>query len=53
MITKKLTKRQACQTEFLSRLNFIIFYTMDKNNIKIDTLICRLNDNPVNDYDDW
>ena len=40
MITKKLLRWQACWAEFLSRFNFVIFYTPDRENRKIDSLTC-------------
>lgn len=39
MTIKKLTKRQAYQAKLLSKFNFIIFYTMSKDNIKINAFI--------------
>ena len=38
MTTKKLTKYQACQTEFLSEFNFVISYIPGKENQKADLL---------------
>ena len=52
MTTKKLTRRQARQAEFLSGFHFIISYTAGKDNAKADALIRRSNDSPANDYDD-
>ena len=52
MTTKKLSKCQAHWTEFLSRFNFIISYTPDRENGKADSLTRRPNDYPADDQDD-
>lgn len=52
MITKKLSKRQAYSAEFLSGLNFVIFYTLGRENKKADLLTRRPNDSPDDDQDD-
>ena len=50
MTTKILTRYQVCKVKFLLKLNFIIFYTMSKNNAKANTLIQCPNKNPTNYY---
>ena len=52
MTTKKLTRHQTCWAKFLSRFNFIISYTVSKNNAKADILTWCSNDSPVNSYND-
>ena len=52
MTTKKLTRRQACWTEFLSGFNFIISYTPGKENQKADLLTRRLNNLLLSENDD-
>lgn len=51
--TKKLTRRQTCWAKFLSGFNFVISYTLGKNNGKADALICWPNDSLANNYNDW
>lgn len=53
MTTKKLTRRQICWSKFLSRFNFIIYYTIEKNNAKTDILIYWPNNSHANNYNDW
>lgn len=38
--------------EFLSGLNFVIFYTSDQENRKTDSFTCWPNDCPADNYDD-
>ncbi len=52
MTTKKLTRRQARQAEFLLRFNFVISYTPGKENQKADSLTRRPNDLSSDDRDD-
>ena len=52
MATKKLSRWQACWAEFLSGFNFVIFYTLDRENGKADSFICQPNDCPAHDQDD-
>lgn len=52
MTIKKLTKCQACWTNFLSRLNFVISYTLNKENPKADLLIKYPNDQQSSDKND-
>ena len=52
MSTKKLTLRQAKQTEFFSEYNFIISYQSGKRNDKANTFTCKLNKQPVDDNDE-
>ncbi len=52
MTTKKLSRWQAYWTEFLSEFNFVISYTPGRENGKADSLTCRPNDYPADDYDD-
>ena len=52
MTTKKFTRYQTCWAEFLSRFNFVIFYTTGKDNAKADALIWQPNDNLFDDYND-
>ena len=47
--TKKLSRRQACWTEFLSGFNFVISYITGRENQKADSLTCRSNDSPADD----
>lgn len=53
MTMKKSMRHQACQAEFLSRLNFIILYIPDKKNQKTDSLIYCQNDLFSNNNNDW
>lgn len=52
MNTKKLLICQAWQAEFSSGFYFVIFYTLDKKNRKVDSLTCRPNDFLADDHDD-
>ena len=52
MTTKKLSKRQVCWAKFLSRFNFIIFYTPDRENRKADSFTRPPNDWLADDQDD-
>ena len=52
MTTKKLTRRQARQAEFLSRFNFVISYIPGKKNQKADSLTRRPNDLSLNENED-
>ena len=52
MTIKKFTRRQTHWAKFLSQFNFIISYTVGKDDTKIDAFTRHLNDNPANDYDD-
>lgn len=52
MITKKLSKQQICQVEFLLELNFVIFYIPDKKNRKVNSFLYCPNDCLANNYDD-
>lgn len=49
---KKLIRRQACWAKFLSNFNFVIFYTLDKENQKADLLIRNPNNFPINNNHD-
>lgn len=53
MTKKKLNRRQAYWAEFLSKFNFIISYIAGKKNAKVDVLTQYLNNNSVNDYNNW
>ena len=37
MTIKKLLKQKTCLIKFLLRFNFVIFYTLDRENKKIDS----------------
>ena len=50
--TKKLLKRQACWAKFLSRFNFVISYTPDRENRKANSLTYWSSDCPADDQDD-
>ena len=52
MTTKKLTRRQARWAEFLSGFNFVIFYTLGKENQKADSLNCWSNNLALDDNND-
>ncbi len=52
MTTKKLTQRQICLVESLSKCNFVIFYPQNKENAKPDLLTYCPNITPVDNYDD-
>ena len=52
MTIKKLTRRQACWTEFLSEFNFVISYISGKENQKADSLTCRPNNLPIDNTND-
>ena len=49
MTTKKLSRRQVRWAEFLSGFNFVISYTLGRENGKADSLIHRQNDCLAND----
>ena len=49
MTTKKQLRRQACLAKFLSGFDFVIFYTLNKENRKTKLLICWPNDYPADD----
>ena len=50
MTTKKPTRRQAHWAKFLFRFNFVISYTLDKDNTKTNALTRQLNDSFLDDY---
>ena len=52
MTTKKLTQRQICLVESLSKFNFVFFYTQNQENAKPDLLTYRHNITSVDNYDD-
>ena len=52
MTTKKLSRRQACWAKFLSGFNFVISYTLGRENGKTDSFTRRSNDYPADDHDD-
>lgn len=49
--TKKLTRRQVHQVEFLLGFNFVIFYPPSRKNQKADSLIRRPNKFLSDDHD--
>lgn len=53
MITKKLTRQQACWIKLLSEFNFIILYISDKEKQKIDFLTCYSNDLSIDNNNNW
>lgn len=52
MTTKKLLRWQVYWAKFLSRFNFVIFYILSKENIKINSLTRQPNDCLIDDKDD-
>lgn len=53
MITKKLTKYQACQAKFLLGFNFIILYIPSKENPKSDLLTHYVNNLSIDKNNDY
>ncbi len=52
MTIKKLLRQQIFWVEFLSRLNFVISYTPDRENRKANSLTCQPNNYLVDNCDD-
>ena len=52
MTIKKQWKWQAHWAEFLSRFNFVIFYTPGRENRKVNLLIHRPKNYPADNQDD-
>ena len=50
---KKLIRRQAHWVEFLFGFNFVIFYTIDKENQKANSLTCYPNKLPSSENNDF
>ncbi len=53
MTTKKLSRRQTRWAEFLSGFNFVISYTLGRENGKADSLTCQLNKCLADDHNNW
>lgn len=51
MTTQNLIKQQTCWTEFLSRFNFVIFYTPNRENRKADSITHQSDDCSANNQD--